>query len=121
MVRCPLVLSFAAGLGLAVLVAAAPALAQPSPDARAAAAALFEDGKRLMGENKYAEACPKLEESQRIDPGMGTLYNLSVCFEATGRTASAWVGFREVAQLAAASGQSEREKAARGKASALEP
>src|SRR3954470_7719713 len=121
MPRRSLALVLATSLGLAVLSGGRPALAQPSPDARAAAAALFEDGRRLMGENKYAEACPKLEESQRVDPGMGTLYNLSVCFEAIGRTASAWVGFREVAQMASAAGQSDREKAARGKASALEP
>src|SRR5258708_37106471 len=102
-------LALAAGAlaALAVLSGGAPALAQPSSDARAAAAALFEDGRRLMGESKYAEACPKLEESQRVDPGMGTLYQLSVCHEAIGRTASAWVGFREVAQMAGAAGQGE--------------
>jgi serine/threonine-protein kinase len=120
MPRRSLALALAAGLGLAVLSAGAPASAQPSLSARAAAAALFEDGKRLMSENKYAEACPKLEESQRVDPGMGTLYQLSVCYEAVGRTASAWVGFREVAGLALAAGQADRERAARGKASALE-
>ena len=116
----PLSLALAAGLGVAILAGGGAALAQPSPESRAAAAALFEDGIRLMAEGKPAEACPKLEESQRIDPGMGTLYRLSLCFEENGRTASAWVGFREVAGLAQAAGQGEREKAARGKASALE-
>jgi hypothetical protein len=121
MMHRPVALALAAGCGLAVLAGGGAALAQPSPENRAAAAALFEDGIRLMGEGKVAEACPKLEESQRIDPGMGTLYRLSLCFEESGRTASAWVGFREVAGLAQAAGQAEREKAARGKASALEP
>ncbi len=81
---------------------------------------LFEDGKRLMAEGKFAEACPRLEESQRIDPGTGTLYNLAVCYESLGRTASAWVGFRDVAGQALTGGLADREKAARGKASALE-
>ena len=52
---------------------------------------------------------------------MGSLYRVSLCFEAIGRTASAWVGFREVAGLALNAGLADREKAARGKASALEP
>jgi serine/threonine-protein kinase len=121
MPRRSLALALAAGLGLVVLSAGAPARAQPTPDARAAAAALFEDARRMMGQNQFAEACPKLEESQRLDPGAGTLYQLSACYESLGRTASAWVGFREVAALALAAGRADRESAARGKASALEP
>ena len=114
-------LALAAGIGLAILTASGSALAQPSPETRAAAAALFEDGKRLMGEGKFAEACPKLEESERIDPGMGTLFNLAVCYEQTNRTASAWVGFRDVAGMSLAAGLGDREKMARGRAAALEP
>ena len=114
----------AAGFGLAI-VAGLPgersAFAQPSPEARVEASALFDDGRRLMGEGKYAQACPKLEESYRLDPGMGTLYQVSVCYEAIGRTASAWIGFRDIAVQAAREGQAERERLARGKATALEP
>ena len=108
-------------LGLAVLSADGRALAQPSPDARAAAAALFEAGRKLQGENNFAEACPKLEESQKMDPGMGTLFYLSDCYEKIGRTMSAWVGFREVAAQALIAGQGEREKFARGRTATLEP
>src|SRR5262249_59482100 len=111
----PSTLVFAAGLGLAVCAGGGSALAQPSADTRAAAAALFEDGRRLMGEGKYTEACPKLEESQRMDPGAGTLYQVSVCYEAIGRTASAWVGFRDVANMAMLAGQPDRAKVARGR------
>ena len=108
-------------LGLAVLSAPGRALAQPSPDTRAAAAALFEEGRKLQGEGKFAEACPKLEESQKMDPGMGTLFYLSDCYEKTGRTMSAWVGFREVAAQALLGGQADREKFARGRVATLEP
>lgn len=114
---CPLAL---AG-GAAILTFAAAAAAQPSADQRAAAAALFEDGKRLMAEGKLAEACPKLAESQNLDPGMGTLFNLALCHEKSGRTASAWVGYREVAAMAKAAGQADREKVAHDKEAALEP
>ena len=108
-------------LGLAVLGASGPALAQPSPDTRAAAAALFEAGRKLAGEGKFAEACPKLEESQKMDPGMGTLFYLSDCYEKIGRTMSAWVGFREVAAQARLAGQGEREKFALRRIATLEP
>lgn len=121
MLTRPLSLAVAGLLGLAVLAGAPVALAQPTPETRAAAAALWEDAKRLMADGKFTEACPKLEESQRIDPGAGTLYNLAVCYESLGRTASAWVGFRDVAGMASAAGSAEREKAALGKAAALEP
>jgi serine/threonine-protein kinase len=74
-----------------------------------------------MQNGRYAEACPKLEDSQRLDPGIGTLYNLADCFEHVGRTASAWSRFREVAGQAVASGQASRADVARGRAQALEP
>jgi hypothetical protein len=106
---------------LAIMTASASAGAQPTPDQRAAAAALFEDGKKLMAAGKLDQACPKLAESQNLDPGMGTLFNLALCHEKAGRTASAWVGFREVAALAKAAGQGEREKVAHEKEAALEP
>jgi hypothetical protein len=93
-------------------------------DARAdsaAAQALFDAAKQLMAKGKYAEACPKLEESQRLDPGLGTQFNLASCYEQVGKTASAWSMFLEVAGAARAAGQADREKVARQRAGALEP
>jgi hypothetical protein len=116
-----LVVPLALALGAALFVAEGRALAQPSPETRAAAAALFEEGRKLAADGKFAEACPKLEDSQKMDPGMGTLFYLSDCYEKIGRTMSAWVGFRDVAAQAGASGQSDREKLARQRSAALEP
>jgi outer membrane protein assembly factor BamD (BamD/ComL family) len=39
----------------------------------AAAQALFDSAHALMKTDNYAEACPKLEERQRLDPGSGTV------------------------------------------------
>lgn len=87
----------------------------------AAAQSLFSDARKLMSAGNYADACPKLEESEKLDPGMGTLYNLGDCYEHVGKTASAWAAFDEVANEARAAGQPAREQDARGRASALTP
>lgn len=86
-----------------------------------AAQALFDEGRRLMESGRHEEACPKFRESQAMDPGIGTLYNLAECLEVTGRTASAWAAFHEAADMARNAGQAEREAAARARAVALEP
>ncbi|XYH93439.1 hypothetical protein ACMHYB_37060 [Sorangium sp. So ce1128] len=108
---------------LAALAALAPAAraAEPTREERAAAVALFDEGRALMAAGKHAEACPKLAESHAIDPGIGTLFNLSDCYERIGRTATAWIGFRDVAAAALSAGQTERERVARARAAALEP
>jgi hypothetical protein len=86
-----------------------------------AAQALFDDARRLVSAQQYAEACPKFEESQKLDPGIGTAYNLADCYEKVGRIASAWALFLEVVSQARASGESDREGAAKTRASRLEP
>jgi len=56
-----------------------------------AAQSLFEEGVRLMKEKKYAEACPKLAESHKLEPGGGTDFNLAICPEGEGKPATAYV------------------------------
>jgi hypothetical protein len=94
---------------------------QPSAQDQAAAEGLFADAKKLMGEGNYGEACPKFEESQRLDPAPGTQFNLGECYEHIGRTASAWALFLNVAAAAKSANMPDREKVARDRAAALEP
>jgi serine/threonine-protein kinase len=105
----------------AVVSLAHVAHAESSTTQKAAAEALFDDALKLMKSGHHAEACPKLEESQRIDPGVGTLLYLGECYENVGRTASAWATFREAASRAGAEGQNERLKTATERAARLEP
>jgi hypothetical protein len=102
------------------LTAAAPAFAQ-SPADEATSRTLFEEARKLMDQGKFAEACPKLEEGQRLAPGIGMKFNLAECYERVGKLASAWASFLDVASSARAAGQPDREKVARRRAVALEP
>jgi hypothetical protein len=100
------------------LSSAQPAQAKSSS---AAARALFREARALMDKGRFAQACPKLEESLRLDDGIGTQFNLAHCWEQIGRTASAWGLFLDVAAAASAAQQRKREAAARARADALEP
>jgi hypothetical protein len=106
---------------LAILFVAfvAPSLARAGDPATAET--LFDQARRLMEERAYPKACPLLEESQRLDPGVGTQYNLADCYEHEGKTASAWALFLEVAAATKAAGQTAREEASRDRAAMLSP
>lgn len=114
-------------VALSVLSASAsPAFAQASSDASPQsstgfAEALFDEGVKLMQEGKYPEACPKLAESQRLDPASGTLYNLSICLEKEGKIASAVMAFEESIARSVKDGNKEREGLARERLAQLKP
>jgi hypothetical protein len=100
------------------LVAPRPALAQSS---KASAEVLFSEGRRLMGEGKVDEACPKFADSQKLDPSSGTLLNLANCYEKLGRNASAWAIYQEAASLAASTQRADHLPVAQKRAAALLP
>jgi serine/threonine-protein kinase len=87
----------------------------------AGAEKLFTEARKLLDAGKYAEACQRLADSQKLDPGVGTLLNLAQCYEKMGRTATAWATYHEAAALARANGQADREKKAARAADTLEP
>jgi hypothetical protein len=111
------------------LVASLASFASFAPSARAQATtadaamaqSLFEEGRRLMAAQRFAQACPKLAESQRLDPALGTLLNLAVCHERVGRTATAWSEFHDAASIAKRENHPERGKYAREHIDAIEP
>jgi hypothetical protein len=107
----------------AVMAAAAQAPAQPKADPSKSerAQALFDSALKLMDARDFAHACPLLEQSEQLDPGMGTRFRLAECYEGVGRLASAWTLFNDVADAAKWAQSPERERVARQRAVALEP
>lgn len=108
-------------LGCALVMAWSPAHAQTSPGDTALAEELYQQGKRLMSEGRHAEACPKLAESQRLAPGMGTLLTLAVCHEGEGKLASAWAEFNQVVPAARRANRQDRAQYAEQRINGLNP
>jgi hypothetical protein len=104
---------------LALALPARLAHAQSATDS-ATAESLFNEALAMLADKKPAEACPKLEASQRLDPGVGTLLYLADCYQQVGRTASAWGTFREAAYMAK-DRKDDRESVAVDSAKSLEP
>ena len=96
-----------------------PAAAQSAQD-KATAEALFTDARKALELGNFAEACPKLASSERLDPAIGTALFLGECYERTNKAASAWAMFREAQDLAHKRGD-KREEVAQKRADRLEP
>jgi hypothetical protein len=63
-----------------------------------AAEATFMRGRELLAQGKYQEACVAFEQSQRLDLQFGTQFNIAGCYEKTGKLATAWNLYRELAR-----------------------
>src|SRR6478735_5513176 len=88
------------GLFAFAVCAPAAAQAQPTQENKILAESLFKDGRTLLDQGRVAEACRKLEESQRLDPAPGTLINLAICHDKEGKVTSAWGEYRQSLALA---------------------
>src|SRR4051794_36073101 len=74
-------------LGFGMIVATGSTRASHAEGA-GAAEVMFAEGRRAMKQGDYATACAKFAESQRLEPGGGTLMNLAACHEKQGKTAT---------------------------------
>jgi len=104
-----------------VAVVLATALFAPAFASASDADALFKEGRALLDAKKYDEACPKLAESQRLEPGAGTLVALALCHEGQGKTATAHDELRQAADLGRKNGRADLAGAAEKRATAMEP
>ena len=61
----------------------------------ATADALFKEGLKQMKAKRYDEGCPKIAESQKLEPRPGTLFTLAECWRKGERIATALALYEE--------------------------
>lgn len=89
------------------------AAAQGGEEDAAKAEKIFEEAQKLKQEGKSAEACKKYEESLRYNRNaVGTLLNVALCNEESGKVASALKYFTLARDLAREHNLNEHRKAA---------
>jgi len=78
-----------------ILLAAVLGTASAHAQQESVAESLFRQARDEMKRGEPRDACPKFDESYRLDPSIGTLLNLGLCEEALGHTATAWTKLRQ--------------------------
>ncbi len=105
----------------ALTLAPAAARAQGASQGSTLAQSLFDRARVLMDQGQFAEACPLLVESQRLDPAGGTLTNIAVCWEGAGRLATANEAFHAALGQAIKDARADRKAIAEERIAALAP
>jgi hypothetical protein len=104
---------------LACLLLLGPRLAGAQESKQSLADGLFRTARLEMRAGDYAAACPKLEESYRLDPASGTLLNIAICHEKLGHEATAWTNYVRFVETVPAA--DDRVRFARSHIEALAP
>src|SRR5262245_56238298 len=62
--------------------------------------ALFKEGRKLMEQKRYADACKAFEESNKLDPGLGAQANVGKCYQEWDKLAMALKAYQAAAEMA---------------------
>jgi len=108
-----------ARLALVLMIVGLPATSRADKK-ETVAQALFEAGRALMEAGQTGEACEKFEQSQRMDPQLGTKLNIAVCWVKLGRLVEGYDLFVEAELEARAPGKTSRLAYAREQIAELE-
>jgi thioredoxin-like negative regulator of GroEL len=84
-------------------------------DDRAIAQQVFQEARELMAAGKFVEACPKFAAAAQLSPTAGVRLNLSDCYAALGKVASAW-GKADEASRSPSAPATRRRPSSRGSA-----
>src|SRR5712672_1087960 len=95
---------FAVTAAMASSFAPMAALADPTAAGKTMATQLFDDAEKLLAAGDTNDACPKYAESERLDPQLGTLLHLAICYEKAGKIATLLLNFKEATEIAAKRG-----------------
>ena len=94
------VIALGVALGVALGLESVAVAQAPLHGDIATADALYQEGRRLAAERRFAEACGRFEGSMSLLPRLGVQLNVAECYERLGKIASAWVAYGEAAALA---------------------
>lgn len=110
--------------GVVFAVSMAPTLASAGRKAAPAAspgASSLAEGRRLMAAGNYAEACPKIAESESESPAPITALTVAICYEKAAKLATAWAAYKTAADVASSAHQKKSALAAQHGVTRLEP
>lgn len=85
---------------LAVLAILAIAVPAAHADNKKKADVLFKKGKRLLDDKRYADACAAFEQSDKLDPAIGTKLNAARCYQEWGKLARAYRWYTDAEKMA---------------------
>ncbi len=119
--RSALVKALLVGSGLLLCANAWGDTGSSDATRRLAAEALYGEARELAAAGDERAACSKFIESQRLDPAPGTLMAIAQCHEREGKTATAWLEYRDVATVSRRDRRVERLRLAEAGLLRLEP
>jgi hypothetical protein len=102
-----------------IVITTAVLATQAAADDKQTGAALFQEGRELSQQGKYAEACDRFARSYELEQATGTQVNFADCQEHLGHIARAWQLFDAAAAASDREGNAVRAEYARQRAHVL--